>query len=300
MSNELLHSRVEGQTAIAIGVFDGLHLGHQHLLQRLCAEAAALHCTPMVVSFQRHPSCVLGRREEELWLTEEWERESLLHSMGIEVCVLPFTPELYTLSACQFVEQYLVGRLHMRMLLLGYDSRFGSRQNDDFDRLPLLSEHLGFTLLRDEPYLHDGCVVSSTLIRQSLAQGDVAMASRLLGKDYCVYGTVEHGRADGRRIGFPTANVSLAHCRKMMPLQGVYAVRLQCDGREWKGMANWGSQPTFEGDSAILEVHLFQFEGSLYGREVSVSFTRRLRDIRKFPTLDELIAQLNIDKEVAQ
>lgn len=283
---------------VAVGVFDGLHLGHQALIHRLVDEARERSLRPVVITFSSHPGFVLGRRSAEMWLDEEQERVGLLREMGVEeVVVMDFTPKVSDLSACEFVEKVLVPHYGMQALLLGYDTRFGNRSRDDFDQLPQLAERLGLDLVHDQAILQGLQPISSTRIRAALNEGDMVEAESLFGRPYSLFGRVVEGRKVGRLIGFPTANVDLSQCRKLVPKEGVYAVTLRCNGGQWKGMANLGSQPTFGLERPVLEVHLLDFNGDLYGQQVEVLFLRRLRDIVRFASREALIAQLNKDKE---
>lgn len=275
-------------TAVTVGVFDGVHRGHQALISQL----SNLH-TPLVVTLTSHPSFVLGRRQSEYWLDDPEEHLRLLFNAGAKyVAVLPFTAEVAQLSACAMA-RLLFEQLNMRALLLGYDSRFGSKQNDDFDRLPLLASELGFSLHRGEPYQVEGSPISSSRIRETLERGAVDETSTLLGRPFAVAGAVQHGRGVGRTLGFPTANIDLSQTRKMLPKEGVYAVKLSTR----VGMANLGAAPTFGIDRPTLEVHLLDFQGDLYGQTVNVEFLHRLRDIEHFSTPEALQQQLHKDLE---
>ena len=206
--------------------------------------------------------------------------------------MLPFTAEVAQLSACAMA-RLLCDQLNMRALLLGYDSRFGSKQGDDFDRLPLLASELGFSLHRGEPYQVEGSPISSSRIRETLERGAVDETSALLGRPFAVAGAVQHGRGVGHTLGFPTANIDLSQTRKMLPKEGVYAVKLSTH----VGMANLGAAPTFGIDRPTLEVHLLDFHGDLYGQTVNVEFLHRLRDIEHFSTPEALQQQLQKDLE---
>lgn len=268
-------------TAVTVGVFDGVHRGHRELLKGVT----------LVVTLTSHPSFVLGRRDSEYWLDDPEEHLKLLFEAGAKyVAVLPFTAEIAKLSACQMAK-ILYDKLQMRSLLLGYDSRFGSKSNDDFDRLPQLASELGFTLKRGEPFLVDNQPISSSRIRESLTSGTVEETAALLGRPYAVSGTVLHGRGVGHTLGFPTANIDLSQTRKMLPKEGVYAVRIG----NHTGMANLGKAPTFGVEKPLLEVHLLDFDGDLYGQTVTVEFVHRLRDIVQFQNPEALKAQLQID-----
>ena len=282
-------------TAVTVGVFDGVHRGHQALLAQM--EGART-----VVTLTAHPSFVLGRRESEYWLDDPQEHLRLLFEAGAKyVAVLPFTREVAQMTACEMA-RWMYERLQMRSLLLGYDSRFGSRNNDDFQRLPLLAAELGFGLRRGEPFLVDEEPISSSRIRESLADGRVEETATLLGRPFSITGTVLHGRGVGHTLGFPTANIDLSQTRKMLPKDGVYAVRIKNEELRIKncGMANLGTAPTFGVEKPLLEVHLLDFEGDLYGQTVTVEFSRRLRDIVRFDSIEALQHQLQTDLDQCQ
>lgn len=270
-------------TAVTVGVFDGVHRGHRELLKGVT----------LVVTLTSHPSFVLGRRDSEYWLDDPEEHLKLLFEAGAKyVAVLPFTAEIAKLSACQMAK-ILYDKLQMRSLLLGYDSRFGSKSNDDFDRLPQLASELGFTLKRGEPFLVDNQPISSSRIRESLTSGSVEETASLLGRPYSLTGKVLHGRGVGHTLGFPTANIDLSQTRKMLPQRGVYAVRVS----NHIGMANLGDMPTFGIEKPSLEVHIINYNGNLYDQQVEVQFLHRLRDIVRFESLEALQQQLQIDLE---
>lgn len=294
------------ETAVTVGVFDGVHRGHQQLLSQML-PATHYPLPTLVVTLTAHPSFVLGRRQSEYWLDDPEEHLRLLFEAGAKyVAVLPFTREVAQLSACEMA-RLLYEKLNMRSLLLGYDSRFGSKQNDDFDRLPQLATELDFTLQRGEPFLVDGSPISSSRIRESLLKGTVEETATLLGRPYSLTGMVLHGRGVGHTLGFPTANISLEETRKMLPKEGVYFVKVKGEsfaplesqackaGREVKGMANLGIIPTFDIDKPSLEVHLIDFKGDLYGQTVMVEFVHRIRDIVRFGSTEALQNQLQED-----
>ena len=288
---------VDGPTAVTVGVFDGVHRGHQQLLSQWKEESGKWKVEKCVVTLTSHPSFVLGRRQSEYWLDDPEEHLRLLFEAGMKyVAVLPFTAEVAQMSACEMA-RLMYDRLNMRSLLLGYDSRFGSKANDDFDRLPQLAAELGFTLHRGEPFLVDGEPISSSRIRSSLAEGRVEDTAALLGRHYSITGEVLHGRGVGHTLGFPTANIDLSHTRKMLPAHGVYAVKIKNEKLKIKncGMANLGPVPTFGVEKPLLEVHLLDFDGDLYGQTVTVEFVRRIRDIVRFDTSEALQHQLQQD-----
>lgn len=282
---------------IAVGVFDGLHLGHQKMLARLVKEGRDRGLQSVVVTFSSHPGCVLGSRTEELWISDAQERVEGIRQLGVDrVEVLDFTVELSELTACEFVRQVLVAQHGMQALFLGYDTRFGNRSRDDFSLLPQLSHELGFEILKDDSLLLESTPISSTRVRTALKDGDVDSVRQMLGRPYRVKGVVVKGRQVGRQIGFPTVNLDLSQSRKLLPKDGVYSVLVHRGEHTFKGMANLGARPTFGEASRVLEVHLLDFDVDLYGEELAVDFVERLRDIKKFASREELEAQLQQDK----
>lgn len=281
--------RVDGPTTVTVGVFDGVHRGHQQLLSQMDG-------TKLVVTLTAHPSFVLGRRKSEYWLDDPGEHLRLLFEAGANyVAVLPFTQEVAQMTAGEMV-CWMYDELEMRSLLTGYDSRFGSKQHDDFYSLPMLALEMGFTLQRGAPFTVGGEPISSSRIRQTLLDGRVEDTAVLLGRNYAISGTVQHGRGMGHTLGFPTANIGLTQTRKMLPKEGVYAVRIG----DSKGMANLGDAPTFGVDKPLLEVHLIDYKGDLYGETVTVEFLHRIRDIQRFGSADELQTQLKKDIKEAR
>ena len=285
--------KISEETAVTLGVFDGVHLGHKNLIRQLAAYNEGL--APVAITLTAHPSFVLGRRESEYWLDDKEEHVRLLFEAGAKyVAVLPFGREVSEMTACELA-RWMYDELKMRSLLVGYDSRFGSKERDDFGDLTFLSIELGFTLQRGQPFLVDGEPISSSRIRQTLLDGAVENTAAMLGRAYSLSGAVVRGRGVGRELGFPTANIDLVRTRKMLPAQGVYAVREKQTG--CLGVANLGAAPTFDVEKTLLEVHLIDYAGDLYGREVEVEFLHRLRDIRQFDSGKELKRQIQQDRE---
>ena len=291
-------------SVVTVGMFDGVHVGHRHILSLLGRVAKEKGLRPVVVTFDRHPRQVLTEGvATHFRITTNEERGRLLSQCGVDTVVeLPFTPQLAGMSACEFFEQVLVGQLNARALVLGFDNMFGSRGRNDFDRLPVLAEEKGVTIHVDKAVFYHGSEVSSTRIRKALEQGQTDRAASMLGRGYLMWGTVEKGRQLGRLLGFPTANVSLADPTKVWPADGVYAVWVTLsDGTAGlKGMANFGAQPTFGLDKPVFEVNIFDFEGDLYDSTLTVEFGPRLRDICRFDNVPTLVEQLRADREAAR
>ncbi len=282
---------------VTVGMFDGFHLGHRQLVQHLLSEATSAGLAPVVLTFDRHPRSVVDTAYVPQLLSTTDERMALLKESGVpQVVLVQFTPELAALSACSFARM-LCSRLAMRRLLLGYDNQFGSRANNDFDQLPALASQMDFAISHDTAVLLQGVEVSSTKIRQALTCGDVRLANTMLAAPYCLTGTVVHGRHVGSSMGFPTANVQLAD-NKLVPGAGVYAAVAIVGTQRYRAMVNLGPQPTFGQRQSVLEVHLLDFRGDLYGRLLRVEFVDRLRDIFPFSSPDALKVQLQQDKEL--
>lgn len=290
-------SALRGRFIATVGMFDGVHLGHRRVIERLNREAQSRGLEPIVVTFDRHPRIVLGKADNGFrLLSTADERGALLDEAGAEnVAVLHFTPEMAQLSTCRFFNDILVGQLGIRALLLGYDNMFGNKSAADFDRLPFEAEKNNVGLLVDEALYLDAVEISSTQIRKALAAGDIALANRMLGHSYSVSGTVVPGRKVGRTIGFPTANMVASDRLKALPADGVYAVNATVGGRRYAAMANLGPQPTFGEAATAFEVHIIDYSGDLYGSTVRVEFVRRLRDIVRFDSAEALQHQLEKD-----
>ena len=289
------------RSVVAVGVFDGVHLGHQRLLHQLMEMASALQGMPTVVTFANHPDQVL-RGEAPPQLVSVPHRLRLLRRAGVgRLVLLRFEPRLQNMTARAFAQDLLVDRLRARGLLLGYDSALGKDREGTPARFRELGAELGFEVGVGEPFLLDGAPVSSTAIRAAIARGDLAAAHRFLGRFPGAMGTVVHGEARGRTLGFPTAN--LVPQPGALPPSGVYAVDAIVDGAVHPAVANLGVRPTFAGSTTTesrLEVHLLDFHGDLYGRELEVAFRKFLRPERKFADAGELTAQIAVDVAAAR
>ena len=245
-----------------------------------------------------HPRIVLGHTDGGFrLLSSNDERLETMKRYGAEnVVVVRFTPEVARLSACEFYETCLKPKLNVKTLLVGYDNMFGNKQRNDFDRLLALPD---VECVRTEALIEGNVEISSTQIRNRLADGDIVTANAMLGYGYSVEGEVVHGQAIGRTIDFPTANIEIGDSMKAMPKEGVYAVRVFVKDSPLMGIANWGARPTVGGSGRRLEVNILDYNDELYGQKVRVEFEYRLRDIVEFNSLEELSCQLRTDKECA-
>ena len=296
-----LPSDVAG-TVITVGTFDGVHQGHQDVLARLAARAEETGLRSMLVTFDPHPLEVVNPAAAPPLLTVGDEKVEVLAESGIDyVAILPFTPTLAAYSATQFVDEVLLRRFRMRELLIGHDHGFGRGRAGDVEVLQNLGSLRGFRVEVVPPVSSgDGRPISSTGIRRAVAGGDLERAALGLGRLYAVGGRVIHGEKRGRLLGYPTINVALPSPRKLLPPEGVYAVRVQTPAGAFGGMLNLGPRPTF-GDAAVsIEAHLFDASGDLYGAAVRVEFVARLRDTRRFESVDALVAQLGRDADHAR
>lgn len=292
-----------GPSAVCVGVFDGLHLGHQDLLAQLVAQAKSRNLTSVVVTFEPHPRIVLSKGNDRVGLlTTAQERNDLLAKIGIDILVVvPFTREFSDLTAREFLNSYLAVRLQAKFLLMGYNHRFGS---DDVtpDGYPALAQEAGIQTLRAGAFSLPGNVkVSSTEVRNALSRGDVATAAALLGRPYSLSGNVVHGDAIGRKLGFPTANIVPADERKLIPADGVYACQISFDGEKPRpAVLNVGTRPTVGGADRRIEAHVLDFDGDVYGDSATILFISRIRDEKKFRSQDDLAKQIMADVAAAR
>lgn len=284
--------------AATIGFFDGVHQGHQHLIQQVIADAKSRQLTSAVITFDEHPRKVVKPDYTPQLLTSFEERVELIRQTGIDLCiVLQFTPELAQLTAREFINQVLKNRLSVQSLIIGYDHKFGKDRSEDYDDYVRYSRELGLNTFKADVLQIDNRNVSSSYIRESITEGRIAEANQLLNRPYSLRGTVVMGQQLGRTIGFPTANIQPLNSEKAIPANGVYAVRATVNGISHAAMLNIGVRPTVSTDLVkSIEANLFDFAEDIYGQEIEVEFIARLRDERRMNGLDDLKKQLAADK----
>ena len=283
----------ERETVLTIGVFDGVHLGHSHLLQRLISRARPEYQSA-VLTFSNHPVTVLQPGREVSFLSTPEEKQRLLLSEGIDQVVsLEFSQELAQLSAREFVG-LLVDNLKMKGLVIGPDFALGRNREGNAERLEELGRELGFFVDVLEPLLLEETLVKSRVIRQKISEGDVATTGRLLGRDFALTGKVVTGDRRGRELGFPTANVDVSK-NMAQPGDGIYATWAVVDGVRRPSATSIGVRPTFGLTQRLVEVYILDFEGDLYGQELEVQFVDKLRDQEAFSNLEALVEQINRD-----
>lgn len=291
-------------SAATIGFFDGVHRGHLHLFTQLRKAAAARGLGTLAVTFGEHPRQTLASDYRPHLLTTTEEKLALIGKEGLDACaVLRFDKELASLTAREFMEHYLRDRLGVRCLVVGYDHHFGSRQGEGFVQYAAYGRELGIDVVRATALEWGGVTVSSSAVRRFLSAGNVEMACVCLGRPYDLTGVVVHGREVGRSMGFPTANLRPDSADKMLPAVGVYAARVQPADADCelpsggvRAMVNVGCRPTIDdGEALTIEAHLLDFSGDLYGRRLTLLFERRLREERRFSSLEALRRQLETD-----
>ena len=287
---------------ITVGTFDGVHRGHRDVVERLVVRSRSLKIPSVLVTFEPHPLEIVNPAAAPQLLTTHYEKLEVLSETGIDyLAVLPFTPALAAFSAEDFVELVLRRRFRLRELLIGYDHGFGRQRAGNVDVLRTLGERDGFKVeVVDAVATPDGHSVSSTSIRRAVAGGDLERARAGLGRPYSVSGRVIEGSKRGRTIGFPTLNLGPPPSRKLLPPEGVYAVRVQTPRGPVGGMMNLGPRPTFGDPATSLEAHLFDTTGDFYGADVRIDFVGRLRETRKFASAEQLRQQLHHDERDAR
>jgi len=295
------HSRpLPAPVVLAIGNFDGVHLGHAALLDRLRQEAERRALVPTVLTFEPHPREFFAPESAPARLSTLREKLELLGDAGVrQTMICPFNAAFAALTAEDFVQQVLLRSLGVRHVIVGEDFRFGRGRAGDTVMLREAGERLGFSVDAVGSVLLDGERVSSSSVRAALAAGEMTHASRLLGRHYAMDGLVSHGQKLGRQLGFATANIRIRH--NPLPLSGIFAVEVAGLGeRPLPGVANLGIRPTVGGTRPLLEVHLFDFDRDIYGAHISVRFLHKLRDEQRFPNFDALKAQIAADAAAAR
>jgi len=285
---------------VTVGTFDGVHRGHQRVLAEVVERARKGGLTGVLVTFDPHPLEILNPPAAPKLLTLTDEKRELVAAAGVErVVVMPFTREVAQQAPEEFIRQ-LRSEHALEQLVLGYDHAFGRGRSGDEALVRRLGSAEGFECVVVDAVREDGQPISSTLIRTALAHDDLAGAARWLGRPYGLLGRVVPGAGRGRTIGVPTINLASPDARKLLPLDGVYAVWVWWRGTRYGGMMNQGPRPTFAEQGRTLEVHLLDFAGDLYGETVRVEWVQRLRDVQAFPSRDALVAQLERDRRAAR
>ena len=281
-----------------IGFFDGVHLGHRYLIDQVKIAASQCGWCSSIITFPIHPRQVIQSDYQPQLLSSPDEKLELLASTGVDNCILlPFTKELSLLTAKEFM-QLLYDTYKVRMLVIGYDHRFGHNRAETFEDYCQYGQELGIHIMQATAYTQEQDKVSSSAIRRALLTGDIETSKKYLGYDYFLEGTVVNGYKVGRKIGFPTANLQVDFPHKLIPSVGVYAVYVYVEGKQWKGMLNIGHRPTLNnGNNLSIEVHILDFQSDIYNHKIRIEFIHFLRPELKFSSVDELVSQMQKDKE---
>lgn len=297
--NDLNNIEFNENTVLTVGTFDGVHLGHKEILNRLLSFKGKLRTC--IVTFHPHPQHILSSKSPYLrLLTSIDERIELFEKMGIDsVVVIPFNKEISEISATDFIVKIILEKIGLKHFLIGYDHSFGRNREGNYELLKKLSEEYNFDVERIEAKTSsEEEIISSTKIRHSLLNRDLELANKYLGWNYFVTGIVREGMKVGRKLGFPTANIIPEENMKLLPGNGVYVVKSIIDGKEYFGMASIGVRPTFlDNAKQLLEVNFFDLDENLYGKELKIEFLNYIREEKKFDVIDELVEQIQQDKE---
>lgn len=289
---------------VTIGTFDGVHIGHQKVIARLKEFAQEHGGESVIFTFYPHPRLVTRPEESDLRLLSTLEeKKKLFAKSGIDhLIIFPFTKSFADLRYSEFVKQILIEKMKLHCLVVGYDHRFGKNREGSYEYLKECASQYGFKIEKLEALLIDEANVSSTRIRKDLQEGEIEKANRYLGYSYTLHGTVVEGERVGRKLGFPTANIEASDPHKLIPGYGVYAVEVMLDNKKYQGMLNIGTRPTFNknADNRSIEVHIFDFEGDIYKKEITLIFIGKIREEQKFNGIEALTEQLKKDKVAAQ
>ncbi|MEO6165877.1 MAG: bifunctional riboflavin kinase/FAD synthetase [Chitinophagales bacterium] len=285
---------------ITVGTFDGVHRGHQHLIQRIKKLAAEISGESVLITFDPHPRTIVFPEDHSVRILSTLdEKIELLEQLQVDhLVVAPFTREFSLLTARDYVDHFLAGKFHPAIIAIGYNHQFGHHRDGNIELLRKLSGNYGFRVEEITKQLVDDIEVSSTRIRIALQEGDVKTAAHLLGHPYSLQGMVVKGNQLGRKFGYPTANIALADPLKLVPSDGVYVIQAQAGDRLLNGVASIGFRPTINGRHRTIEAYLFDFDGDLYDQQLKIEFIEWLRPELKFETVDLMI--LEIDKDVVR
>ncbi|HKP31705.1 MAG TPA: bifunctional riboflavin kinase/FAD synthetase [Chitinophagaceae bacterium] len=283
---------------ITIGTFDSVHTGHQQIISQLKQEAASIGGETIIITFHPHPKKVIGSSKPVKLITTLDEKIDLLEKQGIDhLVVVPFTTSFSQISAEAYIKDFLIGKFHPHTVIIGYDHKFGHDRRGDYHMMEDFAGKLNYDLKEIPEHIVDSLIVSSTKIREAISKGDMVTANDLLGYDFFFQGKVVEGNKLGRQLGYPTANIEIGDQEKIIPSNGVYAVRALHNGKKYDGMMNIGIRPTLTDGLFMIEVNMFDFDEEIYGDELRVYVKKYLREEIKFPDLDTLKDQIENDKK---
>ncbi|WP_420571644.1 bifunctional riboflavin kinase/FAD synthetase [Kordia sp.] len=288
--------KAENPSAITIGTFDGVHMGHKKIIENLIVKSEGL--STMLLTFFPHPRMVLQQDANIKLINTIEERIQLLEATGLDTLIIyPFNKEFSRLKARDFVRDFLIDHLNLKKIIIGYDHRFGRNRTANIDDLREFGEALDFKVEEIQAKEIDDITISSTKIRKALNEGNITTANTYLGYEFMLTGTVVSGKGLGKTIDFPTANIHIKETYKLIPKQGVYCVKSTIDNKPVFGMMNIGTNPTVAGTDQTIEVHFFNFDRDIYNEKIQIQFIQRLRDEQKFDSVDKLKEQLKKDQQ---
>ena len=287
------------KTVITLGTFDGIHLGHRKILEMLVEKSTALGGRNVLVTFNPHPRSVLVKDKKVRLLSTLDEKIPILESVGVHnLLILNFTIEFSQKTSYEFIKEYLVDKIGVNEIVIGYDHHFGKGRDGNESSLRKMGEEFGFKVSLVEAVCIDNITVSSTAVRNALSEGDILLANKLLGRNYSFSGVVVHGDKRGMNLGFPTANIEVFGEDKFLPKISIYLVEIIVENINYFGLMSIGKRPTFyESGDVTTEVYIMNFSKEIYGQNVTVNIIERIRDEEKFSSVDELIAQMKKDEE---
>lgn len=288
------------KTIVTLGTFDGVHIGHKKIIEKLIQNSATCSCESLVLTFFPHPRMILQDSQEIKLLNTIEERIQLLEASGLDNLVIhPFNQEFSRLTAEEFVSTVLVDQFNVKKIIIGYDHRFGRNRTADINDLIEFGKNYEFDVEQILAQEIDEVSVSSTKIRKALLEGNVALANEYLGYAYLLTGTIVKGKGIGRTIKFPTANLKMEESYKLIPKNGVYIIQSIINNKLVFGMMNIGFNPTVNGEEQSIEIHFFDFKENLYDKKIQIQILKRIRDEEKFDSLEQLTKQLEKDKSTA-
>jgi len=288
-------------TILTIGTFDGVHLGHQKIIQRLNRIKAEENGKTAILTFFPHPRRVLNRGNEIKMLTTIDEKIDLLDKLGLDFLIIePFTKEFSDLPAREFVKDLLVDQLKIKILVIGYDHQFGKNREGDYEQMKEFGEEFGFRLEKIPVHDFENVAISSTKIRKALENGNIEKANQYLGYEYFLTGEVIKGQGLGKKMSYPTINIHISEDYKLIPKTGVYTVKTRIGKKTVFGIMNIGFRPTVDGKYQTIEVHLLDFNADLYGENIRIRMLKRIREEKKFESLEALTKQIRKDEETAR
>lgn len=299
---DLEEVKLDQNSVITLGTFDGFHLGHQQIVDTVVQKSRQSAGRSFLITFDPHPRKVIPGRNDVKILSTLDEKVVVLEQLGMEnLFVINFTTEFSRQSPDEFVEKYLVKGIGLREVVIGYDHHFGKSRDGNFELLQKLGSKYDFSVTLIPEYSVDGETISSTKIRKALLAGDVSKAGKMLGRHYSFKGTIVHGDGRGRQLGFPTANLSIDNEDKLIPAKGIYAAECVVENEKHFGLLSLGSRPTFHEDGKVIpEFYIFDFDKDIYDEVMQVNMVEKIRDEEKFNSIDELIIRMKKDEEVGR